>query len=507
MNVLMILADEFNAGWVHALGHPQALTPNLDRLVGSGMAFTNAYCQNPICTPSRVCIASSQYCHNHGYYGLSGNANPGLPNCFRHFRQAGYRTAAYGKLHLPCAPRNWIADDVDVFGDSYETADNQHGSSEFLSGLERDGLLDYEDSWHNDSGVYGPKRVPIDARPSLLPLERTQEVWTAERTMAFIDREPGRPFFVQASMQKPHHPLLPNQRFWELYAEDIELPPTWNLPPDQRPPHFRKTWESWRQYPAEYGTPGEDIEAFFRRCWRGTLACVSQVDYVIGLLLDFLDERGLRQDTVVVFGSDHGAYHSIHGLLEKAPGIPSDEVCRVPMIWSVPGLADSGRCCPALVENVDIGPTLAELCGVPVMGYADGRSLCPLMAGESGGTDRVAVTENAWSKAVRWDKWRLVFYPRSLFGGQEEGELYDLECDPQERRNLYRHPDFLAQVWEGRTRLLEWLVETARVTTPPMLIDTVKKLGVSRVVRLEEDGRASNPFQPRCRDDMLDNYL
>ncbi|MBC2601742.1 sulfatase family protein [Puniceicoccus vermicola] len=502
----MILADQFNASWMGAAGHAQAITPNLDKLSAEGVSFSNAYCQNPICTPSRVCIASSQYCHNHGYYGLSGNANPDLPNLFRHFRSEGYRTAAYGKLHLPCAPRNWIADDVDEFGDTYESADNIHGQSEFLSGLERDGLRDLEDSWHNSKN-YGRSGIPMDAMPSQLPLERTQEMWCAGKAMSFMEESGEMPFCIQVSLQKPHHPLLPNPRFWEMYPEDLELPSTWNLPPNGRPSHFREQWEECRKMQPEFGQPGEDIEALYRRCWRGTLACVTQVDYVIGQLMEFLDERGLRDNTIVVFGSDHGAYHGIHGILEKAPGICSDEVCRVPMIWRIPGFPGAGKECKALVENIDIGPTLAELCGTREMNYADGKSLCPLVDGSVDSVHEAAVTENAWSKAVRWDRWRLVHYPAGMFGAEPEGELYDLESDPSERVNLYDDQAYQEQVRIGMTLLTDWLIKSMRVTTTPMLVQTVKKLGESRVVPQESDGRAANAFQPGGRNDLLINYL
>ncbi len=506
LNVLMILADQFNAGWMGTEGHPQAITPHLDKLSAGGITFSNAYCQNPICTPSRVSIASSQYCHNHGYYGLSGNAEVGPPNAFRHFRQHGYRTAAYGKLHLPCAPSNWIAGDVDEFGDTYETADNVHGQSEFLSGLERDGLRDLEDSWHNWK-AYGASGIPMDAMPSLLPLERTQEMWSANKAMNFMRQSGEQPFFIQVSLQKPHHPLLPNPRFWDMYPEDIELPRTWNLLPGGRPRHFSDQWKTCREMQPEFGEPGEGIEALYRRCWRGTLACVTQVDYVVGQLMDFLEVNGLHENTIVVFGSDHGAYHGIHGILEKAPGICSNEVCRVPMIWRIPGLTDAGRRCDALAENIDMGPTLAELCGVAEMHYADGKSLCPLIKRERASLREAAVTENAWSKSIRWERWRLVYYPTGMLGPEATGELYDLERDPDEQQNLYGHHDYQEQVRAGMMHLTDWLIKTTRVTTPPTLVQTVKKLGESRVVSLEGDGRAANPFQPGFRDDLMINYL
>jgi len=185
-NILLVLADQHNAGLLGCAGHRQALTPNLDRFAAGGVRFSNAYAQNTICTPSRVCILSGQYCHNHGIYGLSGPAQPGLDNLMRHARRHGYFTAAFGKLHLPNSPRNWIADDLDHFGDTYETPDGLIGDSEYFRYLENLGLREQEDSWHNPWN-YGPGTISSDARPSELPYEHTQEVWCARQAMACME--------------------------------------------------------------------------------------------------------------------------------------------------------------------------------------------------------------------------------------------------------------------------------------------------------------------------------
>jgi len=507
MNILMVLADQHNATQLGCAGHAQALTPNFDRLAANGVRFTRAYAQNTICTPSRVSILSGQYCHNHGYYALSGPANFGVPNLMRHCRAHGYRTAAYGKLHLPNRPRNWLADDLEEFGDSYENIDGVIGTSEFLAGLERDGLRDLEDSWHNFSGAYGKSSLlGNDATASRLPYERTQEVWCARKAMAFIDREPEKPFCIQIAFQKPHHPLLPQQRFLDLYPEDIDLPPTYDHEPGGRPPHFRRMWEAAREYEWPCARPGEDASAGPRRAWRATLACVSQIDDVLGMLLDYLDAKGLADDTIVIYGGDHGGYHTVHGILEKAPGICSDAVCRVPMIWRVPGLTPRGHVCDALAENVDLAPTLARLCGLPELDSADGADLTPLLRGEDTAVHPHAVTENAWSKAIRWDRWRLVHYPAGMFGDKPTGELYDMAEDPDETRNRYNDPACAEVVREGRARLLDWLIATSRVTTSQPAVYEGERFG-ARTYPLCTDGRAPNPIQPRNRQERELNYL
>ena len=508
MNVLMVLADQHNAAMLGVAGHPQVLTPNLDRFAATGIRFTNAFAQNTICTPSRVSILSGQYCHNHGYYGLSGPVNAGLDNLFRHFRRHGYRTAGYGKLHLPDSPRNWVADDVDVFADTYESAEGVTGESSFLSYLESRGLRRYEDSWHN-AEEYGPGTISHDAMPSKLPYEHTQERWCADRAMELMRERDDRPFFIQVAFQKPHHPLLPSREFWDVYQEDIALPPTIDHDPSGRAPHFREAWRRFHAKTWDYGPEDEASQAGARRAWRGTLACVTQIDDVFGRLLAFLDESGLRDNTIVIYSSDHGAYHGIHGIEEKAPGICSDAVCRVPMLWRIPG-TDGGAVSDSLVESVDMAATLPRLCGLPPMECVDGVDITPLLHGSQDAVRPCAVTENPWSKSVRWGRWRMVHYPRIMFG-EPCGELYDMESDPDERTNLYADPNHASTVHEGIRVLADWLITTARIVTtqPTLRADDTTGVHIRGAKRYPvcTDGRAPNRVQPRFRDDNVLNYL
>ncbi len=496
MNVLFVISDQHHAGLMACAGHAQAITPNMDALARAGLRFDAAYCQNPICTPSRVSILSGQYCHNTGYYGLSGPTPRALPSMMGHFRQHGYRTAGFGKLHLPNNPRNWLADDLDRFADSYENLDGEHGRSEFLASLENLGLREWEDSWHNEWN-YGKGTIAHDAMPSRLPYEHTQEVWSAREAMKFMDEsaEANEPFCIQVAFQKPHHPLLPQQKFWDMYDPDLDLPETYDLEPAGRPPHFRQMWDATHQKTWEYGEPGESNRDGARRAWRGTLACVTQIDDVLGMLLRGLEERGIADRTIVVYGSDHGCYHTIHGIHEKAPGICSDAVCRVPMIWRVPGLTPSGGTSDQFVENVDIASTLAALCGLPAMDSVDGEDITGLLRGGDEPVREVAVTEHPWSKSLRWKQWRFVHYQPEMFDGEDVGELYDIENDPDETTNLYHRDDHREVVERCRRRLLEWIIRTTRVTTCHPGPKSEKR----HDYRLAGDGKETNDTGPAER--------
>jgi len=509
LNVLMVLADQHHAGLMGCAGHKQVQTPHIDAFAQQGIRFDNAYCQNPICTPSRVSILSGQYCHNHGYYGLSGPAPFHLSNAFRHFRQHGYRTAGFGKLHLPESPHNWVADDLDYFGDSYESADGVIGRSAYLTELDVLGLRHLEDSWHNFTGHYFKGSIPLDARPSDMPYEHTQEVWCAREAMKFMAEESEQPFFVQIAFQKPHHPLLPVQKFWDQYEEDVDLPPSFEQDPSHRPPHFQRMWQQMRNRKWEYAKDGETYEDGARRMWRGTLACISQLDDVFGSLLSFLDENGLAENTIVIYGSDHGCYHTIHGIPEKAPGIGSDAVGRVPMIWRVPNKTVQGRVSKQLVENIDMAPTLASLCNLPEMDWVNGEDISGLLAGDETPVREAAFTENALSKSVRFGPWRMTYYPKPVFDGEYEGELYHLEDDPDETMNLYQDAGYQDVVIQGKNHVIDWLASSRRVVTTQPTIFEGPHRDRKRGYTISSDGRAPRMAQPlaRLKDDRPINYI
>lgn len=401
--------------------------------------------------------------HNHGYYGLSGPAPQHLPSFLQHFRENGYRTAGIGKLHTPDEPRDWLIDHLDVYAECYESGSGNYRSP-YFEYLEKRGLRDREDS-------IGLPELPgaqqHEGRPSLLPYEHSVEGWCVQQAKAFIAQNDERPWCMQVSLPRPHQCYTPDEQFWEMYPDDLALPPTIYQDAVQRPPHFRATANGFRGGQGQFEP--RDFESWARRIWRGYLGCITQVDYALGELLEHLDESGLSDDTLVVYNSDHGAYSGTHGIPEKAPGICSEAVCRVPMLWRVPGVTTAGHQSTLLAENIDIAPTITSLCGLPPMKTADGRDLTPLLRGGSTPLREVAVMEHPWSKSLRWKNWRYVHYPAAMFGDEEAGELYDIEADPDETHNLYREPAQQDVLFECRSRLLDWLVCTTRLTTvwPP----------------------------------------
>ncbi|MFC1527017.1 sulfatase, partial [Candidatus Latescibacterota bacterium] len=439
-NVLFIVSDQHNAKVLGHAGHPDVKTPHLDRMVEEGVRFTNAITQNPICTPSRVSFLSGQYCHNHGYYGLSGGNPGGLPNLFGHFRRAGYTTAAMGKIHCP---EYWVEDDCDVF---HETCGCSVGgrSPEYSRFLRDRGVEHLED--HGSLPEFGDRgRQSMEGRPTPLSFDECQEGWIASTAIATMEgaADAGQPFFVHASLPRPHQCTSPCREFWDLYeGVDLWLPPNADGDMAGKAPHLRRAAERWRRGEWTLFDP-PTFEAGRLRKLRGYLGAVSQVDAAVGRMLGFVRERGLAEDTIVIYTADHGDYACEHGIMEKAPGICSDAITRVPLIWWSPSRVATGHEAPQIAELVDISQALCALADVEPMETSDGIDLSNLLAGGEGEAHRLGVTEFAWSKSVRRGPWRYVHYAREMFPEEYPGgfcELYNLDEDPWEMTNLADDP-------------------------------------------------------------------
>jgi len=471
-NILFILSDQHNARLLGHRGHPQIRTPHLDALAASGVGFDRAVAQNPICTPSRVSFLSGQYPHNHGYYGLAGPDVPALPSLFSHFREAGYYTGAIGKIH---SPENWVERGCDVYHETCFMHLHEGGRHEYRDFLAQRGRVHLED--HTIMAEWGERgRQSMDSRPSALAFEESMEGWIAARINGAVDAagRAGKPFLLHASLPRPHQCTTPSEPFWSMY-EGVEpfLPPNADDPLTGRGPHLREMAARWRTGRWALFEP-RDFESARRRKLRGYFGAISQVDHAVGLMLAHLEARGVRGKTIVVYSSDHGDYACEHGIMEKAPGICSDAVTRIPMIWSWPGCLPEGTRCRQWVEAIDVSATLCALAGVPEMETSDGSDLTPLLHGggdPAEGWKDGALTGCLWSKAFCSGAHRLVYYPQAMFADEYPdgfGELYDLEADPWECHNRYFDPGW-ATVREAMERKLfnRLLTTTRPVTSHP----------------------------------------
>lgn len=487
-NVVFLISDQHSAKVLGHKGDPNVKTPNLDRMAEEGVRFDNCICQNPVCTPSRVSWLSGQYCHNHGFYGLCGPHPNGLPSILGHFQNAGYQTCYVGKAHTP---EYWIEDHCDEF----------HSAGPAIGGRP-----EYEK--YMDENKISPPKPPkgrgrfefaqeLDGFPDNVPHEKSTENWVFDQSKQFMERckKDGKPFIVCAGFQKPHQPYRPSPEFWDLYNEEkIQMPPNADYEMELKAPNLINTVKEFRDNEWTLFEP-KTYEAGRRRKLRGYLGNVSQVDHTVGQFLDFLKESGLDENTIIIYTSDHGDFACEHGAIEKAPGICADAITRVPFIWRWPKKFKNGHVATEIVESVDLANTLCSLCSIEEMETADGYDLSPLLAGNSKQVHSLGVTEFPWSRSIRKDNFRLVTYPKQMFAKDYPdgfGELYDLESDPWEMKNLYFDPEYQDIVHSIQKEFLDWLVVTTRpVTTMGITPYTSRQSRTRYKQTINEDGKVS----------------
>lgn len=466
---MLLFSDQHNARVLGCYGNDEVFTPNLDRLAKEGVRYNRAYVQNPICTPSRMCYMSGQYPHNFGSYGLMGRKPEQLPHLFSHFKNAGYKTGMAGKIHTP---KGWLSPYCDFVADGYghDMKSDSNLQGDYAQDLMHKGIAEERDDkilqeWYAINGF--DKGQGLDARPSRLSEEETIEAWIARETIQFIEEahKDNRSFCFWMTLPRPHQTYAPAQKFWDMYDDKaLTLPPNANHHLDGRHRSALRTQQyfqnekDWRLFEEK------DWEATRRRVLRGYYACVTQVDDAIGSVLNKLDELGIRENTIIVYASDHGEFAGEHGLIEKAPGISFHCVTRVPFIWSWPGHIPENVTRHTLIESVDFLPTICSLAGVAPPDWVDGIDMSETLYQDIDLKD-IAITENAYTKTLHTKKYKFTQYLPELNDGVEHGELYDLEHDPWEMNNLYHLPEYSETIHALRYLLYTWLVRTTRHVT------------------------------------------
>ncbi len=419
LNVLFIIADDLNRS-LPCYGQPIVKTPNLDRLAARAVRFDRAYCQYPVCSPSRVSFLSGRRPEQTRMYGNEdASRTPSLKDAVfmpEYFRQQGYFTARVGKVfHIGRdVPECW---DVTEEGTPDGKVIYQPQEPEKL------GLTDSivkEDRLDGDTGEGGHwyKLKPVE--------EKLIDPNTARRVSELIEQgtKGGKPFFVACGFRRPHLPWMVPNDFFELYApEKLPLPVMGNVP---RPG----------------GDPKKPAasDASRRAALRGYLACISFMDRQLGRVLDTMDRLKLWDNTIVVMLGDNGYHLGTRGGY-WGKGTPYEESCGVPLLIAAPGKAQATGC-QRVVEYVDFYPTLADLCGLPAPRDVAGRSLSPLLADPSAPWDHAAFTVNARNNqpsnlAVSTERFRYIEYADA----KKPVELYDIQADPREWTNLAAKPE------------------------------------------------------------------
>ena len=441
-NIVLFMTDQLRADALGCYGNAVCPTPNLDRFAASGRRFDGAFTTSPVCSAARASLMTGQYPHNHGVMlnthigpAFSRGLDPATPTFASLLKAAGYRLDYLGKWHV-----HQDRDPTEYGFDRYEVCNGRAGS---VAGSEI--AIDFP------AGPYTVAATSPHAPEELTPAVRVR------RGLEMIDERVAQdtPFFLRIDVVEPHFSCVPPEPYASL-IDPAEIPPWPNFdesfegkPESHRRKHREwnlegKEWEWWSQVVAKY------------------YGVVAYVDACFGDLVQGLEERGLNQNTIVLFSTDHGDAMGSHKHFEKA-GTLYDEVYRVPLLmagperWIQPGVTSD------FVRLLDLAPTFAEWAGTSFETPIDGISAAAVAAGQTppDWPDSLYAEHHGevWGyhsqRMVRTHGWKYGWEPNGL------DELYDLTDDPHELVNLIHDPDHADTVAEMRARLHGWIDATA----------------------------------------------
>ena len=430
MNVLFIAVDDMNND-LGCYGHPLVKSPNIDRLAAQGVRFDRAYCQFPLCSPSRSSLMTGLRPDTTRVFDLQYRFRQGLPDVVtlsQCFGNAGYYAARVGKIYHYGNPG-----DIGTSG-----LDDPQSWQEFYNPAGRD-----KTALEPEIINYTPKRGLGSSMSLLADKPGKDEDHTdgkvATQAIELLEKHKAGPFFLAVGFYKPHCPYVAPQKYFDLYPlEKITLPA---IAPDFEKGALPPALASTKPWPNFGISPNEAREAK-----RAYYATISFVDAQIGRVLDALDRLGLRDNTTIVFWSDHGYHLGEHGLWMKMSCY--EESSRVPMIIAPPAAKSAGKASTRTVELIDLYPTLTDLAGIAAPKSLQGASLRPLLDDPAAVWNRPAFTQvqrgSMPGHSVRTERWRYTEWDR----GESGAELYDHANDPQELRNLALSPEHAATVTE-----------------------------------------------------------
>jgi iduronate 2-sulfatase len=431
LNVLFIAVDDMNCD-LACYGHPQVKSPNIDRLAKMGVRFDRAYCQFPLCSPSRVSLMTGLRPDTTKIQELRTDFRketlPDVVTIPQMFMNNGYYAARVGKIYHYGNPGQIGTSGLDD-PKSWMHVVNPAGRDKTV--LETDVMN------------YTPRRGLGSAMAFLSDKAGRDEEHTdgkvATEGIKLIEEHKDKPFFLAIGFYKPHTPYIAPKKYFDLYPLDtVHLPA---VSPDTKKLVPAPALGSTNPWPYFGVTPDQA-----RECKQAYYAAISFVDAQIGRVLDAVDRNKLWDNTVVVFWSDHGYHLGEHGLWMKQSLF--EEAARVPVIIVAPGAKGNGKPCARVVEFVDLYPTLADLAGLTPPKNLAGASLKPQLEDPQAPRDRPAFTQ-VWrgsypGHSVRTERWRY----NEWDNGKRGTQLYDHDADPHELTNLAENPKYAPVVAE-----------------------------------------------------------
>jgi arylsulfatase A-like enzyme len=471
LNVLIIHADQHRHDCIGAYGNKDIKTPNIDKLSGDGVLYKNSFCTFPACTPSRYSFFSSLYVHQHMGWNNYCTLPPGLETFPRMMKDNGFRTKAVGKMH---------------FTPTYSDI----GFSELVL-AEQDGPGRYDDDYHrylmsknhNDyidlmDQVAEYRKDATDeywesfgALPSDHKEVDHSTTWIADRAIESIEAWEGGNNLLMVGFIKPHHPFDPPSEWSDMYEpSDLTLLPGWS----------KECLSHDLEKRGGYFSHEALSEESLREVMANYYASISQIDYHIGRMTDLLKEKGIYDNTMIIYTSDHGDYMGYHHMLLKG-NYMYDPLMKVPLIIKYPDNIHGGTECDSLISNIDIGPTILDcanlnrgkfMCGNSILRQTPKREF---VFGESGrGKDYF----------IRSERYKLLL-------NKDDGKslFFDLADDKFEMNNLYNNPEYQELIGKFKERINKWILFDC---PPPIYLDEDSQIIDSENALKHDSGHRKN---------------
>jgi choline-sulfatase len=426
-NVLVIQCDQLAASTLSFYGGQVTRTPHMDSLAEDGVVFTSAYCNSPLCAPSRFSMMAGQYPSRIGAFDNGAEFSGDVPTFAHYLRANGYRTTLCGKMHF-------------VGGDQL------HGFEERLTTDIYPADHGWTPDWANPDHRFDWWYHNMDSVTEAGPNERANQIdfddevgFRAQRHIYDLARDPDdRPFCMTVSFTNPHDPYICPKEHWDRYDHDaIDMPKVDHIPYEECDPHSRRLRDAYLM--AEGEMDPEDI----RNARHAYYGQISYLDDKIGKILKALDDTGMRQNTVIILTADHGDMLGERGLWFKMSLLEGS--ARVPFVFNMPGMCGK-REVDTPISLVDLLPTLLDLAEAPQLHEPadgmDGESLLPLVRGEEGSGRKPVIAEYLGEGArapmimIRDDRYKFISCP------VDPSQLFDLHDDPHELHNLAARPEF-----------------------------------------------------------------
>lgn len=459
-NVLFVAADDLKPALACA-GDPHAKTPNIDRLAKRGTVFTRAYCQQAVCSPSRSSLMTGRRPDTTKVWDLVTHFRTALPDVVtlpQHFKKNGYSVHGVGKIY------HGGYDDKPSWSVPWErTAGKNFGPD----GLKL--MAELKAKVKADGGdVSRVRGLPVEA-PDVAD-DFLNDGWTASRAVEILHERKGQaePFFLAVGFAKPHLPFVAPKKYWDLY-DPATLPMPDKLDPPTDAPKFAPQFGGELRAYHDIPKSGLLSKEQTRKLVHGYYAAVSYMDAQLGRVLDALEKEGFADDTAVILWGDHGWHLGDHGMWCKHTNY--EKAARAALVMSLPGQKVKGKRSDALVEFVDIFPTLVDVCGLPQADGVEGFSFAPLLDAPTTPWKAAAFSQyprgggkgvgQLMGYAVRTDRYRYVEWRKRDGTDVVARELYDHTTDPNEDTNVAaapankavvaRHAKLLADGWKANS--------------------------------------------------------